>query len=167
LTGGPAHHKLKPRVPRDAGKDQSMTGNDAFLIVVGVDGSEQSLTALQWAVTEARLRHGRVRIITAWYYPPRVSPGADDFIGESSEQAAEQIQDDALKTVADEDVDVTAQVVQGPPASALLDTASGADLLIVGSRGHGGFTGLLLGSVSTQVVHHARCPVLVIRPHTS
>jgi nucleotide-binding universal stress UspA family protein len=143
-----------------------MTSNDAFLIVVGVDGSPQSLTALQWAVTEARLRHGRVRMITSWYYPPRASPGMD-VMGDSSERAAERIQADALRTVAAEGVDVIGQVVQGTPASALLDSASDADLLIVGSRGHGGFSGLLLGSVSTQVVHHARCPVLVIRPRAS
>lgn len=144
-----------------------MTSSEAFLIVVGVDGSEQSLTALQWAITEARLRHGQVRVVTAWYYPPMASTVGYGIIDDSFKQAAEQVQTDALKAIADEGVDVTGQVVENSPASALLDAATDADLLIVGSRGHGGFTGLLLGSVSAQVIHHARCPVLIVRPKAS
>ncbi|MHB1172934.1 MAG: universal stress protein [Lacisediminihabitans sp.] len=144
-----------------------MTSSDAFLIVVGVDGSEQSLAALQWAIAEARLRHGRVRLITAWYYPPMASEIGDGVIDDSFEQAAEQVQAAALKVVADGGVPVSGQVVQNSPAAALLDASRDADLLVVGSRGHGGFTGLLLGSVSAQVIHHAECPVLIVRPKPS
>lgn len=150
---------------RTDGKAQRMSSNETFQVVVGLDGSAQSLTALEWAVTEARLRHGQVRVVTGWQYPAM----ATDTTGlvwdlESFEQVAEQIQTDALKNVAAEGVPISGQVLQGPPAAVLLDASRDADLLVVGSRGHGGFLGLLLGSVSTQMVHHATCPVLIIRP---
>lgn len=141
-----------------------MTGRDSFVVVVGVDGSEQSLAALEWAITEARLRQGRIRVITAWYYPPLASEVGDGVIDESFKQAAEQVQARALSAVADAGVPATGQVVENSPATALLHAAGDADLLVVGSRGHGAFTGLRLGSVSSQVAHHAPCPVLIVRP---
>ena len=144
-----------------------MTSSDTFLIVVGVDGSEQSLAALNWAIAEARLRKGQVRLITAWYYPPMASTVGDGVIDDSFRQTAELVKVDALKAVADAGVDVTGEVVENSPATALLEAARDADLLVVGSRGHGGFAGLLLGSVSAQVIHHAPCPVLVVRPKAS
>jgi nucleotide-binding universal stress UspA family protein len=140
-----------------------MDAAGTFLIVVGVDGSEQSLAALHWAVDEARMRRGKVHLITAWHYPP-VPSTVEDSGSNDSIHAAERVQADALKTVAAEDVDITGMLVRGSPATALLDAAKDADLLIVGSRGHGGFSGLLLGSTSSQVAHHAPCPVLVVRP---
>lgn len=143
-----------------------MNATGTFLIVVGVDGSEQSLSALQWAVDEARLRHGQVRVITAWHYPP-VPSTVEDSGSSDSFHAAERVQADALKAVGGEGLDIAGKVVRGSPAAALLDAAKEADLLIVGSRGHGGFSGLLLGSVSTQVTHHALCPVLIVRPRTA
>ncbi len=135
----------------------------SFLIVVGVDGSPESISALRWAVDEARVRHGRVRLITSWSYPPRTADVDGEFIDDRSERGAERIQAVALDAVPSDGVAVTGTIVQGPPASVLLDAADGADLLIVGSRGLGGFSGLLLGSVSSQLIHHAPCPVLVIR----
>lgn len=135
----------------------------SFLVVVGVDGSPESISALRWAVEEARLRNGRARLITSWSYPPRTGDVNGEYIDDRSERGAERIQAIALDAVPSEGVDVTGHVVQGPPASVLLAAAVGADLLIVGSRGLGGFSGLLLGSVSNQLVHRARCPVLVIR----
>ena len=140
-----------------------MTSADTFLIVVGVDGSEQSLSALKWAAEEARLRHGQVRVVTAWHYPP-VPSTVEDSGSNDSFHAAERLQADALKAVAGAGVDIAGKVVRSSPAAALLDAAKDADLLIVGSRGHGGFSGLLLGSVSSQVTHHALCPVLIVRP---
>jgi nucleotide-binding universal stress UspA family protein len=141
-----------------------MTSSTPFVIVVGVDGSAQSLAALEWAITEARLRQGRIRLITAWYYPPLASTVGDGIIDDTFRKAAEQAHADALKTVTDAGVAVTGQIVENSPAAALLAAAADADLLIVGSRGHGGFTGLLLGSVSAHVVHHSPCPVLIVRP---
>ncbi|WP_028275105.1 universal stress protein [Arthrobacter sp. I3] len=143
-----------------------MDATGTFLIVVGVDGSEQSLAALHWAVDEARLRHGTVRLITAWHYPP-VPSTLEDSGSNDSFHAAERVQADALKAVDAEGVDITGVLVRESPAAALLDAAKDADLLVVGSRGHGGFAGLLLGSTSSQVAHHARCPVLVVRPGSS
>ena len=142
-----------------------MTSADAFRIVVGVDGSEHSLTALRWAVDEGRLRHGQVRVVTAWHYPPVPSTVEDTGMNDAL-HAAERIQAAALETVAGAAADIVGQVVRSAPAPALLDAAKDADLLIVGSRGHGGFSELLLGSVSTQVAHHAPCPVLIVRPKT-
>lgn len=142
-----------------------MTRSDSFVIVVGVDGSPSSLAALDWAVTEARLRHGEIRLVTAWYYPPLASEVSDGVIDDTFKNDAEQVLAKALRIVADEGVPVTGTVAENSPATALLDAAKDADLVIVGSRGHGGFASLLLGSVSSQVVHHAHCPVLVVRPN--
>lgn len=141
-----------------------MDDEDSFRIAVGVDGSAESRFALEWAVTEARLRHGQVRAVTAWEYPPEAA-GMDATIWDPHifEPAARRIQTDTLKRVDTEGVNVTGDVVQGPTVTVLVSASKDADLLVVGSRGHGGFTGLLLGSVSTQVVHHAACAVLVVR----
>ncbi|MBT8159531.1 MULTISPECIES: universal stress protein [Arthrobacter] len=139
-----------------------MDASGTYLIVVGVDGSQQSLSALRWAVDEARLRRGKVRVITAWHYPSVPSTVEDSGTNDSF-HSAERVQADALKTVNAEGVDLAGLLVRDLPSMALLDAAKDADLLIVGSRGHGGFSGLLLGSVSSQVAHHAPCPVLIFR----
>lgn len=141
-----------------------MGGEHGFRITVGVDGSEESRFALEWAVAEARLRHGQVRAVTAWEYPP-VTAGMEAMIWDPAifEPVARRMQADTLKRVNSEGVDVTGDVIQGPTVTVLLNFSRHADLLVVGSRGHGGFTGLLLGSVSTQIVHHAACAVLVVR----
>lgn len=140
-----------------------MDATSRFLIVVGVDGSDPSRAALQWAVDEAKLRRGKVHVITAWHYPPVPSTVEDSGTNDSF-HAAERLQSDALAAVAAEGTDITGMLVRGAPATALMDAAKDADLLIVGSRGHGGFAGLLLGSVSSHVAHHASCPVLIVRP---
>jgi nucleotide-binding universal stress UspA family protein len=152
-----------------------MSSNSAFTIVVGFDGSENSQTALNWAIDEARQRHGQLRLITAWnkppmaWYPAVLETAAGEIAAEESpEHIAGTLQAEALKAVEDEGVAATGQVVNSDsPASAILDAAKDADLVVVGSRGHGGFPGLHLGSVSTQVINHAPCPVLVVRSETS
>lgn len=148
-----------------------MTSTASFLIVVGFDGSKHSQTALKWAVDEARQRDGQLRLITVWnkppmaWYPAVLETAAGEIAAEESpEQVARTLQAEALKSAADGGVAATGQLVNGgSPASAILDAAKDADLIVVGSRGHGGFPGLHLGSVSTQVVNHAQCPVLVVR----
>lgn len=149
-----------------------MTGDSVFTIVVGFDGSEHSQTALNWAMDEARQRHGQLRLVTAWnkapmaWYRAVLETAAGEIAAEESpEQIAGTLQAEALKSAADQGVTATGQVVKGDsPASAILDAARDADLVVVGSRGHGGFPGLHLGSVTTQVISHAPCPVLVVRP---
>lgn len=148
------------------------TSTGSFVIVVGFDGSENSHSALTWALEEAKLRDGQIRLITAWskpplaWYPAVLETAAGEIVAEDSpEQIAQTLQADALKTAEDEGVAAIGQVVHSDsPASALVDAARDADLVVVGSRGHGGFPGLHVGSVATQIITHAPCPVLVVRP---
>lgn len=147
-----------------------MTSDGSFMIVVGVDGSKHSQNALKWALDEAARRDGGLRLITAWskppmsWYPAVLETAVGEIVTEDSpERIAETVQADALRTAAGEGISATGQVVHSDSAaSAILDAAKDADLIIVGSRGHGGFPGLHLGSVSTQVINHAPCPVLVV-----
>ena len=137
-------------------------------IVVGVDGSPTSKQALRWALAEARCHDSTVRVVTAASFPysaGEIAHQAALSAAEPLEQAAHTLQDDAVQAVGDATNGVSIQrlVVQGPAAAALLDAARDADLLVVGSRGRGGFVGLLLGSVSQQCVQHATCPVVVVR----
>jgi nucleotide-binding universal stress UspA family protein len=131
-------------------------------IVVGVDGSPASLDALRWAVRQAELTGASVEAVTSWSYP--TSYGFPVIANVDWEQGARTVLDQAIAAAVDESgPPVRRRVVEGHPARALADVAAGADLLVVGSRGHGGFTGLLLGSVSEYVVTHAPCPVVVVR----
>ena len=135
-------------------------------IVVGVDGSETSKAALAWALDEARRRKAAVDVVHTWYMPWSIGYHyAADVPYEAVEENARRL----LATMVDEadtsDVASVEQILRSDgPARVLLEIAKGADLLVVGSRGLGGFTGLLMGSVSAQVVHHAPCPVVVIPP---
>ncbi|MFD5465660.1 universal stress protein [Kitasatospora sp. NPDC127059] len=134
-------------------------------IVVGVDGSPASRAALRWAVRQAELTGAAVDAVIAWQYPVGYgSPSAVvpdfDFARNARQGLAETV---AEATAGAPQVEVRQQVVQDHPAAALLDAAATADLLVLGNRGHGGFTEALLGSVSQHCVHHARCPVVVVR----
>ncbi|WP_028266991.1 universal stress protein [Arthrobacter sp. MA-N2] len=148
-----------------------MTSTSSFVIVLGYDGSTHSQKALKWALDEAGRRNGQLRLITAWskppmsWYPAVLETAAGEIVAEDSpERIAETSQAEALKAAASHGVAATGQAVHADSAaSAILDAAKDADLVIVGSRGHGGFPGLHLGSVSTQVIDHAPCPVLVVR----
>jgi len=136
-------------------------------IVVGVDGSEAARTALRWALDEARIRNATIDVVSAWHvpyihsYPYAVTdPPPGQY-----ERDARLILDGMLVGADTTGVPTVEPIlVCDGAARALLDMGKGADLLVVGSRGLGGFTGLLLGSVSQQVVHHAPCPVVVIPP---
>jgi nucleotide-binding universal stress UspA family protein len=136
-------------------------------IVVGVDGSEPSEHALAWAIDEARLRNGRIEAVTAWFLAPMIY-GATNLLpptvsDRAVEADAEEIGNAAANRVRDAGVPVESIVRAGHAAEVLVEQSAGADLLVVGSRGHGGFAGLLLGSVSAQCAHHADCPVVVVR----
>jgi nucleotide-binding universal stress UspA family protein len=140
------------------------TTDDRGRIVVGVDGSPASLKALEWAAQQATLTGAVVEAVTAWHFPTAF--GGYPIVDQIDWQAdAQAIQDIALKEAfGPEATALRRRVVQGHPVRVLLDAAAGAGLLVVGSRGHGGFTGLLLGSVSEHVVAHAPCAVVVVRP---
>ena len=137
-------------------------------IVVGIDGSRASAKALRWAVAEARLRGGSVRAVYAWSFPFRggeIAHLAAKAAHDALQQEAEQLAQTAVREAMGSDADTVECVVEeAPPVQALTTAARDADLLVVGSRGLGGFTGLLLGSVSTQCAQHAPCPVVIIRP---
>ena len=129
-------------------------------IVVGVDGSTSSRGALRWAAAQAALASAELEVVIGWSYP--MSYGfpviADVDWAADARTTVEAELTDVLG-----DQQVTVRVLEGHPARVLLDASRDADLLVVGSRGHGGFTGLLLGSVSEYVVTHASCPVVVVR----
>ncbi len=136
-------------------------------VIVGVDGSEGSITALQFAVAEARLRGTELLAVNAWHIPPGVygsgwapTPLDLDEYRKLAQKALEASLVDA--GITDAGVAVTPVLREGQPADVLCVEAGIDDLLVVGSRGLGGFRGLLLGSVSQQVVHHAPCPVVIV-----
>lgn len=139
-------------------------------IVVGVDGSPGSKTALKWAMNQARLTGATVEAITSWQDPAQYGTAygwtAAAFEGDTFATAMAKVLDETVAEVSAElphPVSVLAQVVvQGHPAEALLHAATGAQLLVVGSRGHGTFAGIILGSVSQHCVQHASCPVVVV-----
>jgi len=139
---------------------------DRQRIVVGVDGSESSKQALRWAIRQAELTGGSVDAVTAWHYPPAygAAPVAIDD-GVDFEDDAKRTLTEALAEVSGpaSDIRVDPLIAEGQAAAVLLEAARGADLLVVGSRGHGGFTSALVGSVSLYCVLHAHCPVLVVR----
>lgn len=135
-------------------------------IVVGIDGSPSSAEALRWAHQEAALRGVPLHVIHAWTYPwvgprPDVMAPVDEARMEASRILDEAVA--ALVAEAGDQVPVTSELVEGNPVEAMLAAAGDADLLVVGSRGRGGFASLLLGSVSQQVVHYAPCPVAIVR----
>jgi nucleotide-binding universal stress UspA family protein len=134
-------------------------------ILVGIDGSVHSRHALEWAVSEAATCHAPLTVLAvgqavASYWGAAVDPD----LTEKARDAAQQETDSVLEKTDERSrpPSVTVRAVTGLPAEELLTAASGADMIVVGSRGAGGFKRLLLGSVSTQVTHHADCPVVVI-----
>jgi nucleotide-binding universal stress UspA family protein len=143
------------------------------VIVVGVDNSDGAKAALRFALEEAKLRGARLRAVHAWQFAsvgaPGIEAGIQPLLGaeladlrrgvEASFEAA--LRDGIPHT---DGVEVERRLVEGTAAAALVEESRGADMLVVGSRGLGGFRGLLLGSVGQQVAHHAGCPVVIV-PH--
>lgn len=140
--------------------------NESGPIVVGVDGSPSSAAALRWAVRQARLTGARLVVATVWHYLRPFGYEIPDLDGWRPDEAADQAQRDALGAVTKEltGLAVESVLVEGDPAPTLLRAAEGAQLLVVGSRGHRELAGLLLGSVSEFCATHAECPVVVVRP---
>ena len=133
-------------------------------IVVGVDGFESSKAALRWAIHQAKLTGAVVEAVTAWQIPVGTGlvPTADmpDYQDDARTVLAEAITE---MCTTDTEVEIRPQVVHGRAAQVLVDEAEGAELLVVGCRGHGGLAEALLGSVGQFCVHHAPCPVVIMR----
>lgn len=145
------------------------------MIVVGIDHSEGAKAALRFALEEAKLRQATLRVVHAWQYGYIGATGLEgtypDVVGEVTElrDAAEAAVEQTLRdSIPDpQEVEIERHVVEGRAAAVLVDESRGADLLVVGSRGHGGFAGLLLGSVSQHCAHHAACPTVIVPPKGS
>jgi nucleotide-binding universal stress UspA family protein len=143
------------------------------LIVVGVDSSDGAKEALRFALEEARLRHATLRVVHAWQYGYIGVTGLEGFspvvgadLGELRRTAEVALDATLQEVVPDaEGIEIERRVVEGAAATVLVDESRQADLLVVGSRGHGGFAGLLLGSVGQQCAQHAACPVVIVRDH--
>ena len=139
-------------------------------ITVGIDGSEHSRRALDWAVREAGLRGAPLTVLAVhqvasnhWTGNPEMYPAADQPATEAIRQAAEDAVQKAVSQAGEPGpASVTVRAVSGLPAQELVSASSDSDLVVVGSRGGGGFSKMVLGSVSTKVVGHAACPVVVI-----
>ena len=158
VSSGVVHYAHCPVVVVH-GHPRGLGGN----IVVGIDGSESSADALTWAANFARTVDGNLTLVSAWDWPtvwevPVLMSRFDPRIAakEAVETAAQAtgLHDGQLRTV----------VGKGEPSRVILEEANGADLVVVGSHGLGGFSGMLLGSVSGRVLHRAACPVVVVRP---
>jgi nucleotide-binding universal stress UspA family protein len=139
-------------------------------LVVGIEGSEGSRAALRWAVDEARVRGCAIEAVTA--YLPTYVPASPDFgyvpldptdLVTEIRKMQDSVIDEVLAERPGAAVTVERKLVQGRAADTLISEAAGAGLLVVGSRGRGGFRGLLLGSVSQQIAQHAGCPVVIVR----
>jgi nucleotide-binding universal stress UspA family protein len=142
------------------------------VIIVGVDRSAGAEEALRFAFQEAQLRGATLRAIHAWQFGYIGAPsleGAVPVLGAGLDEhrsAAGAVLDAMVREAIPDagDVEIERRVVEGAAAAVLVEESRGADLLVVGSRGHGGFAQLLLGSVSQQCAHHAECPVVIVRP---
>ena len=148
------------------------TERDKGLVVVGVDSSAGAKEALRFALHEAKLRQATLRIVHTWKYGYIGVSGLEGFspvvgadLGDLRRTAEVALDAVLHEVVPDADgVAIERRVVEGTPATVLVDESRLADLLVVGSRGHGGFAGLLLGSVSQQCAQHAACPVVIVHP---
>jgi nucleotide-binding universal stress UspA family protein len=133
-------------------------------IVVGVDGSEESLEALKWAVAYGRSVGGVVRAMKTWHYPWAMQTAPAQIDASVSDQTLKELDDAFVKSAVDTSgVEVERAAVEGHASNVLVKESESADLLVVGSKGHGAFTGMLIGSVSQHCVQDARCPVVVVR----
>ena len=146
----------KQAAPKAGGADRR--------VVVGVDGSDDSAHALRWALVDARVRGAVAAVVHAWHPPYSLSFASASVDFPAFEDAATRLLDRVVDAVEPEfrDVPIERVLVSGSPTDALLGAAQDAEVVVVGGRGVGGFRGLLLGSVSQQLAHHAPCPVVVV-----
>jgi len=134
-------------------------------IVVGVDGSDASIEALEWAARHAEATGASLRVVMSWEWPTSYGWGLALPSDYNPRADAMRLLDQALAPVraAHPGIHIDEEVIEGHPAPVLINESADADLLVVGSRGHGEFVGMLIGSVSEHCVSNARCPVVVVR----
>ena len=139
-------------------------------ITVGIDGSDHSVRALEWAVNEAAVRNTPLTVLTVHVVPQSGWTGSPIIVPQDPEDLEKErlaVEEMALKVTRQlgeaRPASVTVRAIIGWPAQELIEASRKADLMVVGSRGAGGFAKLVAGSVSNQVVHHAHCPVVVVR----
>lgn len=134
------------------------------LIVVGVDGSQESREALLWAAGQAKLSGASLDVVAAWTFPETWGWSIAALNDVDPEADTRRMLEVTVKEVLGSEADAHLKIVEGRPAPVLLRAAEDAELLVVGSRGRGAFAGLVLGSVSEHCLHHASCPVVVVHP---
>ncbi len=142
-------------------------------IVVGIDGTEHASAALRWAAEEAALRQATLVAVHAWTFMPVTTPADSGLVPmawtesmevlDASRAAAERIAGDQVRAVLGEGHDAVVKIVEGGPATALVEAAAAADLLVVGNQGRGNLASALLGSTSAEVADAAPCPVVIVR----
>jgi len=145
-----------------------MAGADP-LVVVGVDGSPESVGALRWAAEYAAATGGTVKAVLSWHYPAAAGPAPagvapqsiSDEVRANMQVALDKAITDVYGTTTPDKVQ--SEVAYGHPSQVLVEESASADLLVVGNRGHGSFSGMLVGSVSIHCVTNAACPVVVVR----
>jgi nucleotide-binding universal stress UspA family protein len=136
-------------------------------ILVGVDGSGHSQRALEWAVKEAALRHTSLTVLTvhqavAGFWGGTLNYPQDASLTDKARDAAQAETDKTLASLPDHPDSVTVKAVHGIPAEEIINSGADSEMIVLGSRGGGGFSRQLMGSVATQVVHHAHCPVVIL-----
>jgi nucleotide-binding universal stress UspA family protein len=137
------------------------------VIVVGVDHSVGAKEAVRFALEEARLRRATLRVVHAWQYASIGWSPVGEELHELRDAAAAALDSTLQEAIPDTaGAEVERRILEGAPAALLVEESRDADLLVVGSRGLGGFAQLLLGSVSQQCAHHAHCPVAIVRPRS-
>lgn len=150
----------------------STSGQDEFdgvtlirsgIIMAGYDGSTSAKKALLWAAQEAELRKSELRVVHSWEYPT-LPYGAYPSEGEDLEASAQEMLDAGVTFITEKfpNLKVTSQLTEGHPVVNLIKLSKSCDMLVVGSRGHGGFSTLVLGSVSSQLAHHCQLPLMII-----
>jgi nucleotide-binding universal stress UspA family protein len=137
-------------------------------IIVGIDGSHHAHQALEWAMQEAAVRYAPLTVVavnevpSGWTGNPMILPNDQTVLENVRDAAEEAVAKAATQLGESQPASVTVRAVNGFAAQELIEASRDADLLVVGSRGGGGFARLLLGSISNQVAHHAHCPVVVV-----
>ncbi|MEO8265600.1 MAG: universal stress protein [Ilumatobacteraceae bacterium] len=164
VAAGLTHRAHVPVIVVPAGR---RSGAMVKHIVVGVDGSSESLAALEWAYAEAMASSAKLTVVHAWEYPYDVSRSSMREIRKPMEMAAINELRTSLESLGprltDGSVHIRSKLCEDAPTAALMTESRGADLIVVGSRGRGGLRSLLLGSVSRTMLHQALCPVAVVR----